>query len=56
MICVCVFPGRNIIKDMVQVTVDNNIGGSASTSAMKMNVAVTTVQGSVAKMSETVKS
>ena len=34
---------------MVQVTVDNNIGGSASTSAMKTNVAVTTVQGSVAK-------
>ena len=43
-------------ETMVQVTVDNNIGGSASTSVMKTNVAVTTVKGSVAKTSETVKS
>lgn len=48
--------GETSSKTVVQVTVDNNIGGSASTSAMKMNVAVTTVQGSVAKMSDTVKS
>ena len=48
--------GETSSETMVQVTVDNNIGGSASTSVMKTNVAVTKVKGSVAKTSETVKS
>ena len=48
--------GETSSKTMVQVIVDNNIDGSASTSAMATNVAVTTVKGSVAKTSETVKS
>ena len=48
--------GETSSETVVQVTIDNNIGGSASTSVMKMNVAVTTVKGSVAKTSETVKS
>ena len=48
--------GETSSETAVQVTVDNNIGGSASTSVMKMNVAVTTVKGSVAKTSQTVKS
>ena len=40
---------------MVQVTVDNKLGDSATTSSVKTNVAVTTVQGSVAKTSENVE-
>ena len=48
--------GETSSETVVQVTTNNNIGGSASTLAMKTNVAVTTVKGSVAKTSETVKS
>ena len=48
--------GETSSKMVVQVTVDNNIDGSASTSAMATNIAVPTVKGSVAKTSEIVKS
>ena len=47
----CYFQGETSSKTVVQVTVDNKSGGSASTSSMKTNVAVTTVKGSVEKTS-----
>ena len=50
-----IFQGETSSKTVVKVTVDNKLSDSASTSSMKTNVAVTTVQGSVTKTSENLK-